>query len=106
MKNIFTDNEEGKIVYCESGKRLIWHNEDNRGKTSIEFVGGDIWIIPTGKPDTTEGFKIVRRVFNNGKLENIEEKKYNVNWFKPWAETEVWELMEKEIDKMLSKLGY
>jgi hypothetical protein len=114
MKNLFTDNDDGVKVIGENGKWVMWNNEDDRGKTSVLFEKGDIWVIPTN-----EGyFKIVLRL---GKLvkdrtilgglriegKTVREVRIFENAYdgENWEE-KMWIDIEKEVDRILTALGY
>ena len=93
MKNIFTDYEEGKKIVSPTGKEVIWSNEDNRGKTSIAFKKGDIWVIPTN-----EGYWKIKLRLNGEEVKEVRlfELEEELSW------TEI----ELEVDRMLTDLGY
>lgn len=93
MKDLFTNYEEGAKVVGKNGKIVIWTNEDNRGKTSISFKEGDIWVVPTN-----DGYYKV-------KLRLRGEEVKEVRFYNPEEEL-VWLEIEVEVDRMLTDLGY
>ena len=93
MEKVFTNYEEGSKVSGNNGKSLIWTNEDNRGKTSIAFKEGDIWVIPTN-----DGYYKIKLRLNG---EEVKE----VRLFELEEEL-VWLEIEVEVDRMLTDLGY
>jgi len=96
MYKVFTNYEEGAKVFGKEGKSLIWSNEDNRGKTSIAFKEGDIWVIPKN-----EGYWKIKL-----RLKGVEAKEIRLYEMKEIDEEKMWFNIELEVDRMLTDLGY
>jgi len=96
MNKIFTNYEDGARIVGRNGQRVIWENEDDRGKTSISFKEGDIWVVPTN-----DGFFKVKL-----RLKGVEAKEIRLYEMKEIDEEKMWFNIELEVDRMLTDLGY